>query len=270
MPTVAKQLFLPEIKSYIMTKTALITGATSGIGKAIAEKFASEKINLIITGRREDRLNELSASLEQKHGIKVLPLCFDIRDRESVENAVKSLDENWAKIDVLVNNAGLAVGLDLFQDGKTEDWDQMIDTNIKGLLYITRQVVPMMISRKSGHIINIDSIAGKEVYQRGNVYAATKFAVDALTKSMRIDLLEHGIRVSQISPGLVETEFSNVRFKGDQAKAENVYKGYKPLSGSDIADVAWFIFNAPSHVNIADVILTPTSQANVYMNKKEV
>jgi NADP-dependent 3-hydroxy acid dehydrogenase YdfG len=146
----------------------------------------------------------------------------------------------------------------------------MIDTNIKGLLYITRQVVPMMISRKSGHIINIDSIAGKDVYQRGNVYCATKFAVDALTKSMRIDLLEHGIRVSQISPGLVETEFSNVRFKGDLAKAENVYKGYKPLSGADIADVAWFIFNAPAHVNIADVILTPTSQANVYMNKKEV
>jgi len=146
----------------------------------------------------------------------------------------------------------------------------MIDTNIKGLLFITRLVVPGMIARKSGHIINIDSIAGKDVYQRGNVYCATKFAVDALTKSMRIDLLEHGIRVSQISPGLVETEFSNVRFKGDQAKAENVYKGYKPLSGSDIADVAWFIFNAPAHVNIADVILTPTSQANVYMNKKEV
>ena len=229
-----------------MTKIALITGATSGIGKAIAEKFASEKINLIITGRRADRLSELATSLEQNHQIKVLPLCFDIREREAVENAVTSLDENWAKIDVLVNNAGLAAGFDLFQDGKMDDWENMIDTKIKGLLFITRLVVPGMIARKSGHIINIDSIAGKDVYQRGNVYCATKFAVDALTKSMRIDLLEHGIRVSQISPGLVETEFSNVRFKGDQAKAENVYKGYKPLSGNDIADVAWFIFNAPS------------------------
>ena len=253
-----------------MNRIALITGATSGIGKAIAERFASEKINLIITGRREDRLSELATSLKQNHQIKVLPFCFDIREREAVENAVKSLDENWAKIDVLVNNAGLAAGLDLFQDCDIDDWDQMIDTNIKGLLYITRQLVPMMISRKSGHIINIDSIAGKDVYQRGNVYCATKFAVDALTKSMRIDLLEHGIRVSQISPGLVETEFSNVRFKGDRSKAENVYKGLKPLTGADIADVAWFIFNAPAHVNIADVILTPTSQANVYMRKKEI
>ena len=253
-----------------MNRIALITGATSGIGKAIAEKFASENINLIITGRREDRLSELATSLKQNHQIKVLPFCFDIREREAVENAVKSLDENWAKIDVLVNNAGLAAGLDLFQDCDIDDWDQMIDTNIKGLLYITRQLVPMMISRKSGHIINIDSIAGKDVYQRGNVYCATKFAVDALTKSMRIDLLEHGIRVSQISPGLVETEFSNVRFKGDRSKAENVYKGLKPLTGADIADVAWFIFNAPAHVNIADVILTPTSQANVYMRKKEI
>lgn len=252
-----------------MNRIALITGATSGIGKAIAEKFASENINLIITGRREDRLKEISATLEQNHGINALPLCFDIRDREAVENAVQSLDGKWAKIDVLVNNAGLAAGFDLFQDGKIDDWENMIDTNIKGLLFITRLVVPGMIARKSGHIINIDSIAGKDVYQRGNVYCATKFAVDALTKSMRIDLLEHGIRVSQISPGLVETEFSNVRFKGDQAKAENVYKKYKPLSGNDIAEVAWFIFNAPSHVNIADVILTPTSQANVYMNKKE-
>jgi 3-hydroxy acid dehydrogenase / malonic semialdehyde reductase len=252
-----------------MTKIALITGATAGIGKAIAEKFAAEKINLIITGRREERLIELSVSLEQNHHIEVLPLCFDIRDREAVENAVSRLDENWAKIDVLINNAGLAAGLNLFQDGKFDDWEQMIDTNIKGLLFITRLVVPGMISRKSGHIINIGSIAGKEVYQRGNIYCSTKFAVDAITKSMRIDLLEHGIRVSQISPGLVETEFSNVRFKGDQAKAEAVYKGYKPLSGSDIADVAWFIFNAPAHVNIADVIVTPTSQANVYLNKKE-
>ena len=210
-----------------MNATIFITGATSGIGKAIASKFAENKYNLIITGRRKELLHNIAEQLSGAYQVKVLPLCFDVRKKNEVETAIQSLPEEWKHIDILVNNAGLAVGLKPLQEGDFEDWERMIDTNVKGLLYVSRMVLPFMVKNKSGHVINIGSIAGKETYQNGNVYCATKYAVDSLTKAMRIDLLTHNIKVTQICPGAVETEFSLVRFKGDADTAKNVYKGFK-------------------------------------------
>jgi len=240
---------------------AFITGATAGIGKATAELFAQNSYNLVITGRRADRLTELKTSLE-KNGVQVLALNFDVRNNLEVENAVNSLPENWKKIDVLVNNAGLAVGLNHVQDGVLDDWERMIDTNIKGLLYVTRAVSPLMIERGQGHIINIGSVAGKEVYENGNVYCATKHAVDALGRAMRIDMLKHGIKVTNICPGAAETEFSLVRFKNDEQKAKQPYIGIEPLTGEDIARTILFVVSQPKHVCINDLLIMPTAQAN--------
>ncbi|MDR0829284.1 MAG: SDR family oxidoreductase [Prevotellaceae bacterium] len=242
--------------------TALITGATAGIGKATAQIFAEQGFNLIITGRRAERLAELKAELEQKFNTKILVLCFDVRDKISVENAIKSLPENWQNIDILINNAGLAVGLNHVQDGEIDDWERMIDTNIKGLLYVTRTVSPLMIARGGGHIVNICSIAGKEVYENGNVYCATKHAVDALSKAMRVDMLKHNIRVTNICPGAVETEFSLVRFKNDAERAKQPYIGIEPLTAEDIAKTIFFVISQPKHVCINDLTIMPTAQAN--------
>lgn len=241
---------------------AFITGATAGIGKSTAEIFAKNGYNLIITGRRKDRLEAFSKQLKDTHKIDVLSLNFDVRNLKEVQEAVKSIPDNWKKINVLVNNAGLAVGLNSIQEGVTDDWDRMIDTNIKGLLYMTRTLVPLMTANGFGHIVNLGSIAGKEVYANGNVYCATKHAVDALSKSMRIDLLPHHIKVTAIHPGMVETEFSIVRFKGDEEKAKNVYKGVQPLTPDDIAETIYWTASRPSHVNINDVIIMPTIQAS--------
>ena len=246
----------------------LVTGATAGIGKATALRFAKEGWNTIITGRRADRLEELAKEIEAL-GVKVLPLVFDVCDQSAVEAAVNNLPDEWSMIDVLVNNAGLAAGKDLIHEGSIEDWDRMIDTNIKGLLYVTRTVLPGMVERKSGHIINLSSIAGKEVYPMGNVYCATKHAVDALTKGMRIDLLDHNIRVTSVDPGRVETEFSIVRFKGDTETAKTEYEGYQPLDAADIADAIWWAASRPEHVNVNDVLVMPFAQgAGVHWKKK--
>ena len=245
-----------------MNKTALITGATSGIGRAVADIFAENKYNLIVTGRRSERLQELKATLERQHGIGVLALCFDVRDNDEVVRNIASLPVEWRNIDVLVNNAGLAVGLNHIQDGVLDDWERMIDTNIKGLLYVTRAVSPLMVARNSGHIVNICSVAGKEVYENGNVYCATKHAVDALSKAMRIDMLGHNIKVTNICPGAVETEFSIVRFKGDTQRAAGTYKGIEPLTGRDIAECIYFAVSLPKHVCINDMMIMPTAQAD--------
>ncbi len=244
-----------------MNKITLITGTTAGIGQACAYKFAEQKHDLIITGRRKQRLIQLANDLKKKYGVQVMTLAFDIRNKIEVDAAVAKIPSDW-KVEILINNAGLAAGLSPIQDGSVDDWEQMIDTNIKGLLYITKAIVPKMIESRKGHIINIGSIAGKEVYPKGNVYCASKHAVDALTKGMRIDLLPHGIKVSQVAPGLVETEFSLVRFKWDKEVAEKVYQGYQPLKGQDIADAAYYIASLPTHVNINDLIIMPTAQAN--------
>jgi NADP-dependent 3-hydroxy acid dehydrogenase YdfG len=244
-----------------MKHFTLITGATAGIGLACAERFAKEKHNLIITGRRAERLQRLADQLSKDHQVDVVVSAFDIREQTEVMEAVSNLPDEVV-IDILINNAGLAAGLHPIQEGAIDDWEQMIDTNIKGLLYMTRAITPRMIEQGSGHVINIGSIAGKEVYPKGNVYCATKHAVDALTKGMRIDLLPHGIRVTQIAPGLVETEFSLVRFKGDQDVAQKVYKGYEPLKGEDIAEVTFYVTTLPRHVNINDLLIMPTAQAN--------
>ena len=241
---------------------ALITGATAGIGKATAELFAKNGYNIIITGRRKERLDEFSAYLKSTYKVDVLNLCFDVRKLTEVETAIASIPSDWKKINVLVNNAGLAVGLGPIQEGVVDDWERMIDTNIKGLLYITRTIAPIMIENGYGHIVNIGSIAGKEVYANGNVYCATKHAVDALNKAMRIDMLPHGIKVTGIHPGMVETEFSIVRYKGDEERAKNVYKGLQPLTAEDIAETIYWAASRPAHVNISDVIITPTVQAN--------
>jgi NADP-dependent 3-hydroxy acid dehydrogenase YdfG len=241
---------------------ALITGSTAGIGKATAELFAKNGYNIIITGRRKERLDEFSAQLKASYNIDVLSLNFDVRDLNEVEKAVKSIPDEWKKINVLVNNAGLAVGLNSIQEGVIDDWERMIDTNIKGLLYITRNLAPIMIKNGFGHIVNIGSIAGKEVYANGNVYCATKHAVDALNKGMRIDLLPHNIKVTAINPGMVDTEFSIVRFKGDDDKAKNVYKGMQPLKPEDIAETIYWVVSRPAHVNINDIIIMPSVQAN--------
>ena len=254
-----------------MKKIIFITGATAGFGKAIAFKFAEHGYNVILNGRREDRLRAIEQTLTEQFGAQVLSLAFDIRNRQAVEQSINSLPHDWKKIDVLVNNAGLAAGLSLIQDGQIDDWELMIDTNLKGLLYVSRAIMPLMVNQKSGHIINISSIAGKEAYQKGNVYCATKFAVDALTKSMRIDLLEHGIKVTSIDPGAAETEFSLVRYKGDPERAKKVYEGYEPLKAEDIADIAFFAATRPKHVVLNDIVVTPLAQANTaYIIKKPI
>ncbi|MEG0517434.1 MAG: SDR family NAD(P)-dependent oxidoreductase [Bacteroidales bacterium] len=252
-----------------MNKIALITGATSGIGEAVAQLLAQAKYDLVLTGRRESRLVEVAKKLETDYAVKVLPLSFDVRSQEQVEKYLGGLPAEWKNIDVLVNNAGLAVGLNTIDSGVVDDWERMIDTNVKGLLYVTRIISKYMIARKQGHIVNLCSIAGKEVYLNGNVYCASKHAVDALTKGMRIDLLPHNIRVSQICPGAVETEFSEVRFKGDSERAANVYKGFTPLRALDVADAIMYMINCPAHVNINDMVIMPTAQANSgVFNKK--
>ncbi len=243
----------------------LITGATSGIGEACAEIFAKNGYDLIITGRRKDRLTVLAKSIEKKYKVKTLALNFDVRKLSEVEKQISSLPTEWKKIDILINNAGLASGLGTIQEGNIDDWETMIDTNIKGLLYITRQIAPLMVQNKKGHIINIASIAGKQAYPKGNVYCATKFAVDALSQSMRLDMIEHGIRVTNIAPGMVETEFSLVRFKGDKERAKKTYENVQPLTATDIADVVYWTASRPAHVNINDVVITPTAQANAYV-----
>ncbi len=253
-----------------MNKTIMITGATSGFGKSIAEKFGINGYNLIITGRRQERLVQLEKELAGKGSARVLSLNFDVRNNDEVIKKINSLPDEWKAIDILVNNAGLAVGLSHINEGVTDDWERMIDTNVKGLLYITRAVTPFMIARGSGYIINIGSIAGKEVYENGNVYCATKSAVNALSQAMRIDLLKHNIRVTHIAPGMAETEFSVVRFKGDREKADAVYRGFDPLTGEDIADVVYYCSTLPSHVCINDLVITPTQQANAfYSNRRE-
>ena len=252
-----------------MNKLSLITGATSGIGKAASLKLASLGYDLIITGRRKERLESLATTLTKQHNIKVKTLVFDIRVNSETDKAIASLTDEWKDIDLLLNNAGLAAGADPIQHGLWSDWEQMIDTNIKGLLYISKLVIPFMIERKKGQIINISSIAGKEVYANGNVYCATKHAVEAITKGMRIDLLKHNIKVSSISPGMVETEFSIVRYHGDKSKADDVYKGLTPLFAEDIADTIEFIVTRPPHVNINDILIMPTAQASAFYNHRE-
>ena len=252
-----------------MNKIVLITGATSGIGRSCAYVFAKNKHDLIITGRRKDRLNEISADLKSKYGVNVFSLSFDIRNNEAVKDAVASIPFDWRNIEILINNAGLAVGLGTLQDGDIDDWERMIDTNVKGLLYISRAVLPLLVEQNIGHVINIGSIAGKEVYPNGNVYCATKHAVDALSKAMRIDLVKHGIKVTQIAPGAIETEFSIVRFKGDKDKADSIYTGYQPLMPDDIANVAYYATTLPPHVNINDLVIVPTAQANATVFNKE-
>lgn len=245
-----------------MTKIVLITGATSGLGAAIARKFAENGDHLILTGRREDRLDSITKELIKTYHVEIFPLVFDVRKLKEVEDALEILPENWRNIDVLINNAGLAVGLNPIHEGVIDDWERMIDTNVKGLLYMSRVFVPLMVARKKGHIINIGSIAGKEVYPNGNVYCGSKFAVDAISKAMRIDLLPHHIKVTQVAPGALYTEFSLVRFKGDEARAEAVYNGFRPLIASDVADVVYYVTTLPEHVNINDLVIMPTAQAS--------
>jgi NADP-dependent 3-hydroxy acid dehydrogenase YdfG len=247
-----------------MKKTVFITGATSGFGEACARQFAAQGYRVIINGRRKERLQKLKQEIETASGAEVYILPFDVRDRAIVEASIKSLPPQWQSIDVLVNNAGLALGRDLFEEASLEDWDTMLDTNVKGLLYVSRAVVPMMIRAKKGHVINIGSIAGKEVYERGNVYCASKHAVDALNKAMRIELLRHGIKVTAIHPGAAETEFSLVRFKGDSETAKKVYEGYKALSPGDVASIVLYTASLPPHVCINDLVVTPTQQASAY------
>jgi len=251
-----------------MNKTAFITGASSGIGKATAKLFAYHGIALILCGRRQANLDALGKELSAH--TKVHTLNFDVRDKEAVEAAIKSLPEEFATIDILVNNAGNAHGMDPIQSGDLSDWDAMIDINVKGLLYVSRAILPGMVANRSGHIINIGSTAGKEVYPNGNVYCASKHAVDAINQGMRLDLNEYGIRVGAVNPGLVETEFSEVRFKGDEKRAEKVYQGYQPLLPEDIADIIYFVVTRPYHVNIADLVVMPTAQASSTIVKKKV
>ncbi|MDM8159388.1 SDR family oxidoreductase [Labilibaculum sp. K2S] len=245
-----------------MNKIAFITGATAGIGEACAKKLAKIGFDLIISGRRKENLEKLKQELIANYHVKVLAIELDVRIQKEVESKINSLPEEWTKIDLLLNNAGLAVGVSPVQEGMIDDWERMIDTNLKGLLYVTRTISPLMIARKTGQIINISSIAGKEVYPGGNVYCATKHAVDAITKGMRIDLLPHNIKVSSIAPGMVETEFSLVRFKGDAEKAEQVYNGFTPLYAEDIAETVEFIATRPAHVNINDILIMPANQAS--------
>ena len=250
-----------------INKTALVTGASSGIGRATAIALAEAGCNLIICGRRKNALEELKEQLQEK--VKIHCLQFDVRDKEEVLSAIKSLPKEFSRIDIVINNAGNAHGLDPIQTGDLEDWDAMIDINVKGLLYVSRAILPQMLERQSGDIIHIGSLAGKEVYPGGNVYSATKHAVDALNKGMRMDLNGSGIRVGALNPGLVETNFSKVRFKGDEARAKMVYTGYKPLEARDVAEIAVFMLSRPRHVNIADLLVLPTAQASSTQVHKE-
>lgn len=252
-----------------MAKIALITGATSGIGEACAHLFAQQGYNLILLGRRENLLEKMAHYLADKYAIEVKKIQADVRDKENINYVLETLQPQWKNVDVLINNAGLSQGLDPIDKGNTNDWDTMIDTNIKGLLYVSKAVSGWMVEQKKGHIINIGSIAGKEVYPNGNVYCATKHAVDALNKAMRIDLLPYGIKVTAIHPGMVETEFSIVRFKGDEARAKKVYDGFEPLVAQDIADAIWFAVSRPAHVNVNDMVIMPTAQATGTILKRD-
>lgn len=249
--------------------TVFITGATSGFGKAMAQLFAKNQHQLIITGRREKLLLQVAENLATKYGVKVLPLCFDVQDKLAVFNAINTIPKSWQKIDILINNAGLALGRDTAENSLIEDWEQMTNTNLLGLMYVTKAVMPFMIKRKKGHIVNMGSVAGKQLYQFGNAYCATKAAVDSLTKGLRIDLLPHNIKVTAIHPGAAETEFALVRFKGDTEKASATYKGFKPLTAIDIANIVYYCCTLPAHVCINDVVVTCTAQADaVYFNKQ--
>lgn len=247
-----------------MNRKIFITGASSGFGKAIATKFAKNGDDCIITGRRADRLEMLSQELEGKYNVAIYPLCFDVQDKVAVSEAIASLPEEWRDIDILVNNAGLALGRDYFDEANMDDWETMIDTNVKGLLYVSKAIAQGMAARKKGHIINIGSTAAKEVYEKGNVYCATKSAVEAISQAMRIDMLRHGIKVTAVHPGAAETEFSLVRFKGDSATAKSVYKGIEPLHAEDVAEVVYYCTTLPEHVCINDLVLTCTAQANSF------
>ena len=250
-----------------MSKIILVTGASSGFGKAIATKFAAGGWNVIITGRRKEKLDELAKALEANYGIKTLSLVFDVQDKKAVFDNLQNLPSEWQAINILVNNAGLALGRDSFENANLDDWETMIDTNVKGLLYASKAVLPILIKEK-GHIINIGSTAGKEVYKDGNVYCASKHAVDAISKAQRIDLLQYQIKVTAIHPGAADTEFSVVRFKGDAEKAKAVYTGYTPLMAEDIAETVWYVANTPAHVCINDLVITCTAQANsMYLQK---
>jgi len=243
-------------------KIALITGASSGIGRACAEAFAAEGAAVILAARRRDRVRGLSTSLERRHGIRALPLALDVRDRDAVGEAIRTLPRSWAGIEILVNNAGLSRGLEPLHEGRPDDWEEMIDTNVKGLLHVSRAVLPGMVKRRRGHVVNLGSVAGHEVYPGGNVYCATKHAVDALTKGMMLDLVDTPIRVSTVDPGLVETEFSVVRFHGDRKRAKGPYQGMKPLKGKDVAEAVLFCVTRPPHVNVNQVRIMPTAQAS--------
>ncbi len=250
------------------SKTIFITGATSGIGYACAERFAKAGHQLILCGRRAERLQELREKIKKSFNVSTYTLKFDVSKKSDVYNAVKKLPFRWRNIDVLINNAGLALGFSGIDEGSDDDWDRMIDTNLKGLLYVSKVVIPLMKEQGSGHIINVGSIAGVETYPKGNVYCATKHAVSAITRGMRMDLLPHGIKVSQVSPGATETEFATVRFHGDEEKARNIYKGYSPLTGADIAEVIYFVATLPLHVNVNDLLVMPTAQASATLFKK--
>jgi len=252
-----------------MNKIAFITGATSGIGKACAEKFAAAGYAIIATGRRADRLIALADELKARYQTEILTACFDVQNKEEVNTAIEKIPSEWKKnIEVLINNAGLALGRDSFENADMQDWETMMNTNVTGLLYVSRAILPYLIEQKKGHIINIGSVAGKEVYENGNVYCASKYAVDAITKSMRIDLLKHNIKVTGIHPGAVETEFSLVRFKGDESKAASAYIGYKPLSSTDVAETIFYTATLPAHICINDLVITCTQQASAYYFNK--
>jgi len=253
----------------LKSKIVFITGTSSGIGKACAESFAQEAANLIISSRRKNLIDELAKSFSETYKINVLPLQLDIRDRNAVGNAINNLDEPWKNIDILVNNAGLARGMNKLYEDDIDGWEEMIDTNIKGLLYVTRAIVPGMVERKRGHVINIGSIAGHETYPGGGVYCATKYAVNSITKSLRMDVLDKGIRVSTVDPGMVETNFSNVRYYGDKEKAKNTYKGLTPLTGKDVAEAVVFCASRPPHANINEIIIMPSVQANTFIAYRE-
>ena len=252
-----------------MNRIVFITGATAGIGRACAEKFASAGDDIIITGRRKERLDQIRSEFENKYKVRVLSLCFDVQDRKQVFQSIENIPADWQQIDILINNAGLALGRESFDQADIDDWETMLHTNVDGLLYVSRAVLPFMIHHKKGHIINIGSIAGKEVYENGNVYCASKFAVDAISRSMRIDLLKHGIKVTAIHPGAVETEFSVVRYKGDGQKAASAYDGYVPLTAEDIADTIHYCASLPGHVCINDLIITCIQQAGTYYFQKD-
>ena len=245
-------------------KTVLITGATSGFGKAIAKKFASQQHNVIVTGRRKNLLDDVVAEIQQQYKVNALGLNFDVRDKNEVNKQMIDLPKEWQAIDLLVNNAGLGLGKDFFEEADMDDWETMIDTNVKGLLYMSRATIPYMVKKGNGHIINIGSVAGKDVYDKGNVYCATKHAVDSISRSMRIELLRHKIKVTAIHPGAAETEFSIVRFKGNENAAKQVYEGYDPLTGEDIADTVFYCASLPAHVCINDLTITPTAQADAF------